>query len=501
MSKKNYVLIFTFFSIWFAQSCKLPFDEVDMNVKLTPEYAVPLVETEMTIQDLFENFDGYSYLQVQSDGTLRMFYNGKTVENQPFNLFSALPEVQTIQIVQSDMAIPFPSPSNSRIDAIDFKNGFLKWQFEAQATPLTVRITVPQLTKNGQVFDKTFTLSNTTYRDSISLLDWHCEPTLGNIVFSCQAKKSTGESVSLNNQGRYELTRFEAKYMKGYFGQFLVALPRDTVSLDFFKNWKPNGKINFTDPKIYVTFDNGLGFPIQARTAVAESVNLKGQKLALDNPLGNGLNLAYPSINEVGGNRRTTLTIDKKNSNIVDVLNSNPTHFIQSIIGITNLDNPNKTAGFLSENSRFKVTFGVEVPLFGTAEDFVVYDTLAVDMSKFTQIAAAEFKLTTDNEMPIDMKLQGYFVNSSGAIVDSLVTTEPIVLRGAPTTALGTTIGSNPAYNFIKVDANRFNNIRSAKKIIVKYTVSSTNRGLQPVLINTAQYISMKLGVRAGINL
>ena len=500
MSKLSTILFLTTLC-WLLGSCKLPYDDVDLNVKLTPEYAVPLVETTMNLKDLFEGFDGNAYLQVQSDGTYKMFYKSQVIETPPLNLFASMPEVQTIPIVQSDIALPFPSPSDTRIDAIDFKKGFFKWRFNAQTTPLTVRISLPQFTKNGQAFSKTFTLTNVAVRDSIDLNGWHCEPTMDNIVISYQANKASGEFVSLNNQGFYDITRFESKTIKGYFGQFLLVLPKDSIGFDFFKNWRPNGKIRFSEPKITFDFDNTFGFPLQMRTSSAESNNQSGQKITLQSPLTTGVNLSFPALNEIGLSKKTTLIVDNKNSNLSDIMVSNPTVFSHTLIGITNLGNTTKNTGFLNDDSRLKTSLSVEIPLIGTAENFTAYDTLVLDLSKFSEVVAAEFKITTDNEMPIDMALQGYFVSSSGAIIDSLVLKEPLILRGAPTTAAGTTIGTSLAYNFIKVDAAKFTRIRSAKKVIMKYTISSTNNGANPVRFNSSQKFGVKLGVRVGVNL
>ena len=60
---KNYYLLPLFLTIAsLLGSCKLPYDDVDLNVKLTPEYAVPLVETSMNIKDLFNGIDGGGHI-------------------------------------------------------------------------------------------------------------------------------------------------------------------------------------------------------------------------------------------------------------------------------------------------------------------------------------------------------------------------------------------------------------------------------------------------------
>ena len=497
--------IYSFFAlltfVCLVNACKIPFDEVDLNVKLTPEYAVPLVETDMNVQDLFDGFNGNTFLQIQSDGSFKMSYKSQTLETLPFNLFAGLPEVQKIPIVQQDMVVPFPAPAGTRIDAIEFKKGILRWSFNPQTIPVEVSISIPQFTKNGQAFMTRFPLSNGAVVDSLDLTGWTCTPTMGNTVMTCQAHKSTGESVSLNNQGSYELTRFESKSMKGYFGQFLVSMPKDSFSFDFFQNWRPNGKILFTEPTITVNFDNSMGVQTRLLTSIAQGINPSGSKVALQSPFSTGVDIAYPTIAQIGTSQKSSTLIYSKNSNIVNVLAGYPTVFSYAFVALTNMGNTSKVAGFLNDDSRVKISLNMDIPLVGTAENFTVLDTMILDLSKFTEVTKAEFKITTDNGLPLDMALQGYFVNSSGAIIDSLVQTQPLILRGAPTTTLGTTIGTSLAYNFVKMDEAKFARTRSAKKIIVKYTISSTNNGANPVQINSAQNFNLKLGVRVGVNL
>ena len=66
---KIYAFIAILTLLCLINACKPPYDEVDLNSKLNPEYAVPLIETEMGLRDLFDNFNGDAYLQVQADGT------------------------------------------------------------------------------------------------------------------------------------------------------------------------------------------------------------------------------------------------------------------------------------------------------------------------------------------------------------------------------------------------------------------------------------------------
>jgi hypothetical protein len=496
---QNYALFAGLMLIFFVSACTKPFDAVDLNVNLTPEYAVPLVETDMNVQDLFDGFNGNAFLQIQSNGSFVMSSQSQTIETPLINVLSQIPTIISVPILDKNMIRAFPKPDSMRIDAVDFKSGFFKWRFAAQSTPLTVTLTVPQITKNGVTLTKTFTLSNQAVRDSIDLKDWTCVPTQGVILISYDATTNMGESISLVNQGSYEFTNLGYKNIKGYFGSLLMSFPKDSIALDFFKNWRPNGKISFSEPRITYNITNPFGFPIRLRSSVIEGINQAGQKTGLSSPLSGGEDIAFPSMSEMGQSKTTTKVIDDKNSNIVQVLEKHPTAIYYSCLGIANLgSNPNSTS-FITEDSRLKMSLKMDIPLIGSAEKFAVLDTMVLDLSKFSEVSKAEFKLTTNNDLPLDMALQGYFVDASGVIIDSLVQNQPLILRGAATTTFGTTIGSSLAYNFIKIDEKKFAAIRTAKKIIVKYTVSSTNNGANPVKINASQNFNLKLGVRATI--
>ena len=166
-----------------------------------------------------------------------------------------------------------------------------------------------------------------------------------------------------------------------------------------------------------------------------------------------------------------------------------------------NPDVNNKMTGFISDASTLKVKMDMELPIFGTAKNFVAYDTLDINFAQFVEVGAAEFKLTTVNGLPLDVDLQGYFLSSSGSLIDSLSASAVPILRGAPTSPNGTAIGSTPNYKFVKMDTALFDRIRPARKMIVKYTISTSNNGSLPVRIGAGQRFEMKVGVRAGIKL
>ena len=135
----------------------------------------------------------------------------------------------------------------------------------------------------------------------------------------------------------------------------------------------------------------------------------------------------------------------------------------------------------------------------GAARNFEVNDTFPINLASAQDITKAEFKILTDNGMPIDVSLQGYFAKANGQILDSLYAQKAQILKGAPVGSNGLPTGISSAANIISVDAVKLNKIReTAKKLIIRYSFSTTNAGSVPVKLAAKQGVRLRIGVKFG---
>lgn len=498
MIKKIFLLLCTAVTMAVLFSnCRInPFDDIKTD-DLNQEWAVPLVDTKKSFGDIIDGFDPKAFIQIGTDSTVIMRYKGNFIAQSSLDIFSQFKDV-TFPITDSTMAVPFSLPSGVHIDYVDVKKGSLRWGFAAPPEPLNVTITIPQLTKNGQPFRRNFNLSGITL-DAIDMSGWRLTAQNDSIYIQTTARKiSNGQPFNLKNGGLFQIQNFEFTFAKGYFGQSIFDGPQDSIAIDFFDKWK-NGSVYFNEPRMIITLDNSFGVPVRSVMKQGEVVTLDGRRLALQSPLTAGVNINYPSLSEVGKSKRTVVILDKNNSNIAQIMSSNPVAIQYNIDGLTNPDQNTSISGFMTDSSKFELQVEVEVPMVGTAKSFEVNDTFNINLVKATDVTQAEFKVITDNGMPIDLSLQGYFATEKGSIIDSMYAVKSPILRGASVNNLGLPTGTTTTENLITLNAEKLKKVRTATKLIVRYAFSTTNNGSVPVKLTSSQNVRVRIGVKFGL--
>ena len=117
---------------------------------------------------------------------------------------------------------------------------------------------------------------------------------------------------------------FKASYLEGYLGQEPYDLPRDTIIIDFFDRWI-DGTVTFANPSINVEVENSFGLPVRSVFNVMEIWNQDGSVLPVQSDILNtGVDFNYPALDEVGESKFTSFSLNKDNSNIVDIFSNRP---------------------------------------------------------------------------------------------------------------------------------------------------------------------------------
>ncbi len=496
MSKPSFLLLLVvILSISFS-NCRInPID--DIKTDNNQDWAVPLIDTRKSFGDIIKGFDPQAFVQIGTDSTVVLHYKGNYITQSSYNLFADFKDI-FFPILDSAMILPLSLPTNARIDLVDIKKGTLRWGFAPQTEPIDIDIYIPQLTKNGLPFRKNLRHSGITF-DTLEMGGWQLTIPTGSIqIFTKARKVSNGAAVNLVNAGGYQIQNFEFKYVKGYFGQSLLDGPQDSINIDFFDKWK-NGSVYFDKPRMIVTLDNSFGVPVRTVMKQGEVVSVTGQSLPLQSSLTTGLDINYPKINEVGKSKRTVLVFDQSNSNIADIMNANPVKIRYDIDGITNPNNDASITGFMTDSSKFELQVEFEVPMSGKAKNFEISDTFDINLAKATDVTQAEFKIITDNGMPIDLFLQGYFATDKGAVIDSMYAAKSPILRGALVNSTGLPVNITTTENLITVNAEKLKKIRPATKLIMRYVFSTTNNGTVPVRLTSTQNVRVRVGVRFGV--
>ena len=499
--KRFAVKILPFLIVLTVFGCRIrPFDDISTD-GIDAEWALPLVDTERSFGDIIKGFDPQAFVQIAADGSIVLHYKGNFIARNSLDIFAnfnntAFPLTDTV------MAVPFTLPSGVHVDYVDVKRGILNWGIliPSSETSLKVNLMIPQLTKNGVAFQKQFFVyPGFPKLDTLDMSGYNLTPIKDSIYIIHDARRTDGTRVNLASRAIFQIQNFEFKFAKGYFGQDLFDVPRDTIPIDFFQQWK-DGQVRFSDPKLTVSLDNSFGVPVRAVMSVGDIISVDGSRLPLRSPLTAGVNVNYPTIQQVGQTKRTVIVFDKTNSNIADIISSNPVAIDYKIDGLINPDSNRTIVGFMTDTSSFKLQVELEVPMSGAAKNFAVTDTFKIDLSGGgKELTKAEFKILTDNGMPIDVTLQGYFATANGIVLDSMFTPQKAtILRGAPVGNDGLPTGVSTAENYVTLDAAKLKKVRGAQKLIVRYAFSTTNGGSVPVKLKAAQSVRIRIGVKFG---
>jgi len=380
------------------------------------------------------------------------------------------------------------------------KSGDIRFEFVSQyLEDIHVVVTFPQLKKDGTAFRFEHELNyngNAPVQSSttpVSVAGYTMEFNNGEIEMQYTATKNNGDRVQLNIVGGMA-TGWRYGYMQGVWEKEEFGLEKDTLDIDVFEE-KFDGDITFADPKLMVTLENSFGFPVMAKINTLQMVDEDGQVLELESSLfDEGLHLDYPAMGQLNQSKTTTITFDRSNSNIVELLNSQPQQVIYDLAVVINPEEDTSSPGFITDNSNIKATIRTEVPVYGTLSNLTVENVVDNDISDTDEIESVELKLITDNGLPLNLDLQFHFLDQDLNIIGSLFENELHPLNAASVDGDGNVSQSSRMVTTIPIPAAQMAMLKNSKNLMMVAGLSTSNDGTVPVRINSNQQLEVQLG-------
>jgi hypothetical protein len=491
--------IYLIFLIVIISSCN-SYDDLK-NLKAPSyngEFAIPLVDSRKNLKDLLDDYDKFASLEIDNKSNMILHYKGNIIAKNSLQIFDFASNL-LFPVLDTSFAIPIKQAGGVFLDSIKIKSGeMLLALMNNQTFPISLKITLPQFKKNGVVTVRDYMLNVGESKQAIiDLTAMDIVPIKDSIYIKYDARNiANNQRVILSG---FLMATKDAKisYGRGYLGKDKFENNADTISIDFFKNWK-QGKVTFSDPKIIVRLENSFGIPVRS---VVNKMDIEGVDGNVNSLTGqsvtNGVNVEYPKLNEVGKVKNTIFTLDKNNSNIDKIINSNPVKVIYDIDGLINPDLA-QLVGFFTDSSYFKLEVEVLLPIEGTATGFEVKDTFDLNWGDASSnIDSAEFKIVTENEMPIETSIQVYFADVNKIVVDSLFDTSKLLLKSAPIDANGLSAGKTTVINYAKMTGAKLQKLRNiGKNLIIKTAFSTTDSGAKNVKVLANQNVNIRIGLR-----
>ncbi|MBK6946948.1 MAG: hypothetical protein IPH16_01700 [Haliscomenobacter sp.] len=475
------------------------------------EFAFPLVNSSIAVKDVLEELDNLATLiLVDSSGLLHFIYRGdlltRTSEEIFGNISNALPPL--IPILGNTMPIPLVLPNGVDLDRVDLKSGnFIFYAENPNLQPVNVLITIPELQREGQPFSIPFSIpaysgsgarpSATNGSAPASLQGYSFLPDGDTVHIQVKALAPGNVQVNLQNTV-VQFNQLAFSYAEGFLGKLIYEGEKDTVGIDFFETQYIQGDIRFADPRVAFHFENSLGIPTRAVVNAFDVFTIKGGKLQVESPVvQTGIDFPYPSLTEVGQTKTSTFVFTKANSNIDDLLNSGPTAVAYDVDAITHPDGNTAIRGLVTDKSFYRIQMEIDLPLEGQVDQFEAEREFNIDLKDLQDAQKVEFKMVTDNFIPLDLDLQAYFLDEDQVVLDSLLPKRDRLIKGAAFPSGQ----SQTSTFFVPFEGERLAKILKAQKLRVDAFFSTdTNKG-RDIRIQSSQSLHFRLGARATVKI
>ena len=479
------------------------FDEVEV-VGGPAEFAVPIASGELAISTLLENFDQYTTIDIDPDGLIRLRYSGDVTERNSSTVFEAVDDLLggvDVLVVDSILPIPFELSNILLIDQADLKSGFIAFTANNNTDEfIDFRLFFPEVRlTNGltEVLEYTGVIPpNSELIDTLYMQDYSILPTPDKEIFiKYEAFNENNERILLNLLGM-SINNLTFSYAEGDLGPTNFAGERDSIEIEFFEEWR-QGEVFFKDPIIRILTENSFGLPPVSDTKLFRVITVEGDSLDLISPaITDGVNFPFPMLNEVGQVKRDTFEFNSSNSNIESILGSNPVLLEYEIDVLVDPTLAPDQRGFIADDSYFIVGVEAELPLHGTARGFEVADTFEIAVPEYEGIGEVEFKVVTENGLPVNIETQGYFLAPDGTVLDSLLDERKAIFLAAPVDAGGRPTETSRQEEFIKISPARYEELRTADRLVLVNNFSTTENASIPVKIFAEQRSEVRIGLR-----
>jgi hypothetical protein len=261
---------------------------------------------------------------------------------------------------------------------------------------------------------------------------------------------------------------------------------------------KLGGSISFAEPSISLNIDNSIGLPLTMELEMT-SFTSNNQASPLNAP---ALTLPFPTVAQMGQTVSGTLTIDKNNSNIVNLLTLPKETFSYGGRVVINADTvANGTSNFVTSTSGISGDLVMELPFYFRASGIGFTDS--IDLANMNLgdlpvvVNGAKLYLGSVSSLPLGVNLVLNFFDSTGVLTHNENLT--LLQSGTvdPTTGLVTAPVQNTA--ILDLDAETAEKVLGSSVCEIQAVMATSNNGTVPVKLLTSSALRILLGIEVDL--
>ncbi|MFW5803811.1 MAG: hypothetical protein ACOCWG_01110 [bacterium] len=468
---KQIAILILFIQVLLTSCIKEEYDLENLNnqVYLSPDLAIPLIYTRQTMIDVLESIDSDAGFKVDENSRLiYLIYQDELTSLRADEVVDFVQQIES-QLIQVGVNVTNPSdytfpPGNDtitvfsevkdfeftysdtsqKLDSIYLDEITLNYSITNSFDHYTIlKVEYPTIRVNDMVYSKIIYMNpNSNHTESEHLtnvkIGFDNKSVPGKSIMDIKYELKAIRNSQATNPGELEtnssqnisITFDNADWLAafGYIGQHNVLNTSDSIPVKIFEGGF-DGIIEFYEPELRFIIENTMGLPvdIELSDVFAKSDNFAGNpdQIYFENGSSTRVfNVAKPDF--LGDTRITGDTINQDNSpSFKEALNHKPTQFSFSASGTVNPAGNTGEHNFVYDSSTFKARMELELPMHVRSSFYGIRDTFSFNLSDFVgetleKVKEIMFRMETENGLPADVMNQVYFVDSNYIKIDSL---------------------------------------------------------------------------------
>ena len=498
-------------------SCE-KFDALKENWR--PSLAVPLLYTSVDVYDILAKANRNDLFVInENTGLLALSYKGELLSSSPldivqlpdqsgsFTINSPLP-VMPISGTISESTTQTQSflPSGTvELTKIIFRSGKLVYSLGSSfGGSGSVDFSIVALSNNGSIFQRTVSLNTL---DTVDLAGFELDLSKTSQGFNefqmnitATISGSAGDPIpSPMATFSVDMRGLDFEELYGDFKTQTVTSDQDSILIKLFGQLKDVGQITFQDPSIHLFASNSFGFPIQISfddLYTSNAISGDTFRLSID-PNSSTFNIDYPSASRIGDSVSSSITFNRSNSSVEEIVRPTPKWLVSNVSGVMNPDGV-PAQNHLHRDAGLKIETELELPLTGRVFNYGIRDTTEYSFSEsIDDIDSILVRANIINGFPIDAQVQVYLTDENFNITDSIFPSiEENLIASGTINSKGRV--SQPAIKVtdVKLQKDRVPNILNAAYLITDMRLRTSDNGDVLVKIFDDYEISTKIGLK-----
>lgn len=519
--KMRFLLCFSLFSVVMFTSCRKE------ATTWTSEFAAPIAYTTLDIG----NIVGDTNLVVNPDSTINLYIEREVYRLVLDSLFetpdTTISEVHkitspiTLTVSPGFTFLSEPEETTYDIPGAELKyfmlkSGQLNYEILSYVDGPTIdSIIITSATKSGQVFKQDLFIpasdgiTPVVVTGSVDLTDYEFDLTGSDGLkyntllskISATLDPSFGSTVSISQADsiRINITfeNISAKRALGYFGNELIEVTLDTISIPFMDRII-NGTIDLDEIALDLIITDGIGVDKQINISEINSINGASSVPLTHSTIGSAINLTRPSkTGWIVTPEVRTETFTNATSNLDAFVENLPNEMSSTMqFQINPFGDINNHGDFFNEEYPLKADIILDMPLCFSASNLTLRDTINIATQQdTTQVKSGVLTINAINYFPFAAGFQLYLKDEFGTFNDSIVSNSSI--DAAMVNALNEVIAPKNSQVILTLNETQIKTLIQTGEVMIQIVFETAN---SPTFIKIKDWHHIDLNLNAKVS-